>query len=355
MPLLSFFTWLLAIHAITVSAAYGDICTQENAIVRKEWSSLTLAERKAYIDAVLCMLSLPAITPDLPASDSLFADFAAVHINYTTTMHFDGLFFSWHRHHLFLFETALHEQCGYPAYLGLPYWHWPLYADRPLEESALFDGSEYSLGGNGEYLPEQGDIPTADGGTFPHGTGGGCVFTGPFANLNLNIMFLGFGFIPSGLPDNWTEPDPHCLDRDLNDLSLRTLLNQERIDTALSQPDIEGFQNWTDSYKAVYGMHEAGHVAVGMTMHDPFGSPQDPVFYLHHTGLDYLWNKWQSGGEGRRDQWNGTDRIFNEGGVEVSAASVMEFGFMGEPVTLDQVKNPTAGPYCYRYEEPCVE
>ncbi|KAI0132344.1 hypothetical protein BJ170DRAFT_244746 [Xylariales sp. AK1849] len=347
-----FLTWLCASFVPSVFAGY--ICNAEEAIVRKEWSSLTLAERAAYIDAVKCMQKLPSVTPTVPASQSLFSDYATAHINYTLVMHFNGLFFSWHRHHLHLFEEALHTHCSYPSYLGLPYWHWPRYEGGNLENSALFDGSEYSLGGNGVYMPDQGDIPTSGGGIFSHGSGGGCVIDGPFGNMTITLPFLGFGFIPGGLPDDWTEPAPHCLDRDINNLALRSLLSQERYNTALSQPDIIGFQNWTDSFTSVYGMHEAGHVAVGMTMHDPFGSPQDPAFYIHHAGLDHLWELWQQGGEGRREQWNGTISIFNTGGDLVHANTVLEFGYIGEPKTLDEVKDPLVGPYCYKYEEPCI-
>lgn len=350
-PVTIFVTFVFALLASPLWA-YGT-CIPETAVVRKEWSSLTLAERRAYIDAVKCMLDYPSIIPDLPASTSLYGDFAATHINYTLSIHFNGNFYSWHRHHLYLFEKAIHEVCNYPPYLGLPYWHWPLYAEGDLETSTLFDGGEYSLGGNGLYDPSQGDWPTANGGTFPHGTGGGCVTQGPFGNLTLNLAFFGFGFIPGGLPDNWTEPSPHCLDRDLNNIAIRTLLNQERFDSALSQPDIVAFQNWTDSATVVYGMHEAGHQAVGMTMHDPFGSPQDPAFYVHHAGVDRLWELWQEGGDGRREQWNGTDMIFNEGGNPVHRDTVLEFGYIGGSVTLDEVKDPLAGIYCYRYEEPC--
>lgn len=48
-----------------------------------------------------------------------------------------------------------------------------------MEKSQVFDGSETSMSGNGEYIPNQGDIklllgnyPAID---LPPGSGGGCV------------------------------------------------------------------------------------------------------------------------------------------------------------------------------------
>lgn len=48
-------------------------------------------DRKAYIDAVLCLQSKPSISPPglVPGARSRFDDFQAIHINQTFTIHFN--------------------------------------------------------------------------------------------------------------------------------------------------------------------------------------------------------------------------------------------------------------------------
>lgn len=126
---------------------------------------------------------------------------------------------------MYTYETALREECGYKGYqpvsfgpLLLPhhpwatpiylestscplygidgyiqYWDWPKYAAAP-QDSPIFNGDPYSLGGNGAWdldlpaslitLPEG---VTGDPFTLPRGVGGGYVTTGPFANLTVNL------------------------------------------------------------------------------------------------------------------------------------------------------------------------
>jgi len=54
------------------------------------------------------------------------------------------------------------------------YWDWGRWAQDP-ENSPIFDGSDTSLSGNGEYIPGH-----RGSGVVPAGNGGGCVKTGPF-------------------------------------------------------------------------------------------------------------------------------------------------------------------------------
>jgi len=40
--------------------------------------------------------------------------------------------------------------------------------------------------------------------------------------------------------------------------------------------------------------HNGGHRGVGGEMFNPYSSPGDPLFYLHHAWLDKVWWEWQS-------------------------------------------------------------
>lgn len=329
-------------------------CTEENAIQRKEWSSMDHWERKSYINAVKCLMEKPSLySPGtVHASASYYDDFAVSHANLSLSIHFSGTFLGWHRHFLHLMEEALHNECGYPDYLGLPYWNWPHYTDHPLEESTLFDGSETSLGSNGAFIPNR-DPPVlsvegawrlngelSPGTILPLGTGGGCLVKGPFSDTT---VFL--DTFSQRLPDNWTEARPQCRRRDLNDKLLRLYNHQTRVDNIMRAPDIVHFQYRMDP------THGRGHGSVGGHMGNFFVSPLDPVFWLHHGQVDRLWAVWQAEDEARRFQYNGTSTTGNPVGVtpEVDDDTVLTFHPVGREITLRESVVYMSGRYCYIY------
>lgn len=111
----------LAVATSQLSLAEG--CTYDTAEVRKEWGDLNKGERRNYIDAVLCMQNIPAIS-NLPGTKSHFDDFVALHIDQSLSIHLDGIFFHWHREFVQKWQTALRDECGYEGYQ--PYWNWAL-------------------------------------------------------------------------------------------------------------------------------------------------------------------------------------------------------------------------------------
>lgn len=105
-----------------------------------------------------------------------------------------AIFLSWHRYYMWSYETALREECGYKG--AQPYWDWPRFANDP-ESGPMFNGKPDSLGSNGIAIPHNatltaplGPIP---GGSLPPGSGGGCVFSGPFTNLTVNLGPVAIG------------------------------------------------------------------------------------------------------------------------------------------------------------------
>jgi len=100
------------------------------------------------------------------------------------------------------------------------YWDWPRYASAP-QESPLFNGDPYSLGGNGEYIPHDGPVITPPAGIgggpiqLPPGVGGGYVVTGPFANMTVNLGPVGGVLGTDPGPDGGLGYNPRRLKRDL--------------------------------------------------------------------------------------------------------------------------------------------
>jgi len=343
----------------TLKQAVEASCTKETTIVRKEWLQMSNPERAAYINGVKCLQSRPSkLAALIPASRSGFDDFAAIHANQTRSIHFSGIFYAWHRHYLHLFEAALHEHCGYPAKQGVPYWDWTLDAYQAgLAATLLFDGSPHSLGGDGEPDPAAAPYIVA-GGTLPHGSGGGCVRAGPFANATVPFGPFNITHLLTGLPTDWQRGTPHCLQRDLNDFALRRYNGPAAVAAALAAKDVSEFQARTAG-PADPGIHGGGHFSVGASMNDPFGSPQDPVFYLHHGMLDRVWALWQEGAgvvpgaglAGRRYRYDGTSSLFNAPDTPVvNNETVLAFGVLGSDVKMWETQDVSAGLYCYRYE-----
>ena len=169
-------------------------CNINTVAIRREWNALSNEERKAYTDAVLCLQSKEARTPASIAAGakSRFDDFVAQHMLSTLYIHYTGTFLAWHRYFTWQYEQALRNECGYKGYQ--PYWNWALTAESGLENSTMLDGSQYSMSGNGEYIPGQGEIVLAGTGPpeirIPSGSGGGCIKSGPFKNMSKSVPSL---------------------------------------------------------------------------------------------------------------------------------------------------------------------
>ncbi len=285
---------LLPLGGVLAAPAPPGACTSRTAVQRKEWGAMTTTERLAYINGVKCVMALPSkFAPGVvPAATNHWLDFAAVHVNLTTSIHISGIFLSWHRQYLWLMEQTLHNQCGYPSYLGIPYWDWTKYPN--LETSPMFDGGPTSLGGNGVYN-NTGPYIVGPGQALPHGSGGGCVTTGPFANTTITLGPFPFNLVFTGLPATWTQPNTRCMDRDLNDYGINTYDNATLVADFMAAVDIVDVQTQMNSKNVGTtdrGLHGGGHYAVGGAMFDFFASPQDPAFFLHHGNIDRIWNAW---------------------------------------------------------------
>ncbi|KAJ5970516.1 uncharacterized protein N7479_000434 [Penicillium vulpinum] len=331
-----------------------QLCRNRNTAVRKEWGELKRAERIDYIDAVLCMQRQPQqlSREEYPGVQNRFDDFVATHINYTFNVHLSGLFLPWHRHFIWLWESALRDECDYSG--TLPYWNWPLWSEN-LKASPLFDCSASSLSGDGEYNPEEESI---SGGavTIPRGSGGGCVRCGPFKDMKIHMGPFDRNIASfDKLPAPGFDYNPRCFNRSLNNFVSSNYDNETIVDALLGTADIADFQVVMDYWPArpdgVLGVHGGGHFSLGSTFQDLFTSPQDPAFMLHHGMIDRLWSMWQAKDEGnRRFALNGTNKILNPpDGRIVTPDTVMEFGLLDQPRSVREVMDPTGYRYCYSY------
>ncbi|KAK7189425.1 hypothetical protein DPSP01_001414 [Paraphaeosphaeria sporulosa] len=342
-----------------------DGCSLGNLSIRREWSTLSKPQRKAYTDAVLCLQKLPARTPSsvIPGAKSRFDDFVGTHIQQANYIHYSGTFLAWHRYFTWSYEQALRNECGYNGVQ--PYWNWASSGAVGLANSAILDGSAYSMSGDGQYVEKTGDIIL--GGAeglpplvLPTGSGGGCVKSGPFVNMSVNLGPVGLSLPGGGYEVNGDglSYNPRCLKRDLTDAVVRKYSNATAIAYTILKPqEVYDFQMTMQGVPGSgnIGIHGGGHYAMGGDPgRDVNTSPGDPLFYTHHAMIDRVWWIWQlldkkerTGAKGI----SGTGTFLNmPPSANTTLDTVIDLGYAaGPPVTMRDLMSTTDGPFCYAY------
>ncbi|KAK0620103.1 monooxygenase [Immersiella caudata] len=257
-------------------------CT--NPKVRKEWSKATAAERSSYISAVKCLTTKPS---KLGKNHRLFDDFVYLHFTVFQHVHGVAAFLPWHRYLIVLYEREL-QACGYNG--NAMYWDWVADSAAP-SKAAVFDPVT-GFGGNGTAEPSNDDWVT----TY-------CVKNGPFSNLQLKY---------------WNADDrPHCLQRffalgypagpDIPE-PVAEMLGDNYSPAIMAQINAENvFSDFGHGLENE--PHAAVHLGVGGLAGDmgpQSSSPNDPLFFLHHTQVDRLWWLWQQQNPSKRTmEYNG--------------------------------------------------
>ncbi|TDZ16208.1 Tyrosinase-like protein orsC [Colletotrichum orbiculare MAFF 240422] len=333
----------------------NSTCTLENAGVRKNWEHLSETERKEYIRAVKCLLSSPSKTdPTLNTGARVrYDDFAAQHINQTMSVHVTGNFLGWHRHYIWSYEQALRNECGYTGYL--PYWNWFSNPEN-LRESPVFDGSETSMGSDGLFVPHNGSIGSA-GLHIPSGLGGGCIATGPFANLSANlgpVQPQQDGIVGVGTAEK-LKYNPHCVTRDLSSWLAGKIYTKDaflNVTVRETAKDIASFQQELDSQSVgLPGVHAGGHQTISGSNSDLYSGVVDPAFYLHHTMVDRIFWLWQALHLDQAKTISGTITFANSPpSRNATLDDIIELPYLSvEPATLGSLLDTLDGPYCYVY------
>ncbi|PVH71340.1 Di-copper centre-containing protein [Cadophora sp. DSE1049] len=174
------FVLFLAISTAVAAPAKRD-SPCEAISQRKAWHTYTASEKAAYINAELCLQSIPA-TLGLPGAETRFDELVVAHQVQAEVVHGVGAFLPFHRLHMHAHEYLLQTECGYTG--TQPYWDEVRDAGN-FTSSIVFDVATFGGDGAG----------TTD-----------CVVDGPFANYTLHVG-------PSH------ENTAHCLTRNISDRS----------------------------------------------------------------------------------------------------------------------------------------
>ncbi|KHE82481.1 Di-copper centre-containing protein, partial [Neurospora crassa] len=348
---------------------FNGKCNRKNVKVRKEWRNLSKSERRDYIKAFKCLLESPSILPagEAPGAVSAFDDFIYLHLNVTPYIHFSGLFLPWHRYYIHGFEQGL-QKCGYKG--ALAYWNHGLDVANLLA-SPIFDGSDTSLGGNGDPVPhgdsgfifpgftEVNILPAG-----PNGRGGGCVTTGPRGIAGMQTHLGPVGLPKYGEPGNLTvaanvlADNRRCLKRDLSEeLGKKFATLRNTTDLILQTKNIFEFQTTLEGdpryHPGNLGIHTAGHFMIGGDPGaDMYISPGDPVFWLHHGQIDRLWWIWQNlDFENRQGLW-GTHTLLNQPpSANVTTNETIAIGPTMPDVQIKKLMDTVSDDlFCYVYE-----
>ncbi|KAJ1323486.1 tyrosinase [Microdochium nivale] len=352
-----------ALHALglgdvaldTLSPQERVSCHLGNAYVRKDWKWLSGQEKTAYINAVLCLQKEPSkADPSFaPGARTRYDDFVAVHLNQTLSIHGTGNFLTWHRYFVWAYENALRQECGYSG--SQPYWNW--FEGSDFANSPLFDGSATSMSGDGSFVAHNGSLGGDTGSIYiPSGNGGGCLKDGPFKDMTINLgpVSPGMDGMKPG-PDGGRGYNPRCLLRDLSAYAVDTLMtlsNLANVTIGSASHSVLAFQNelqgrFGDNF---LGMHAAGHFTMGGEGSDFFTSPNDPVFFLHHSMVDHLYFIWQALHPHQARDIAGTITIFNKPpSRDTLKSDILNVGTLAPSITIGDALSTFGGPFCYFY------
>lgn len=229
--------------------------------IRHNHRDLTPAQKTAFVNAVLALKN-DVDSVMHPGAQKRYDDFVEVHKNammgpamFEPMPHGSPLFLPWHRIMLRQFELALQAAVN-DTTITLPYWDWNFSgASNPFTPDFL--------GGDGDFAQ------------------GGRVTVGPFA--------LATGKFDIRIWDDGTG-DPG-LRREFGEDATAWLPTSSDISAGLAKtPYWPGPSSFVTVAEGV--LHNPVHRWIGGNMADAT-STNDPVFFLHHTFLDFLWERWK--------------------------------------------------------------
>ncbi|EOA91605.1 uncharacterized protein SETTUDRAFT_40621 [Exserohilum turcica Et28A] len=246
----------------------------------------------------------------------------------------------WHRLFVAHYERTLREECGYTG--AQPYWDYTLDAepDNPTSmrifESEVFDPVT-GFGGNGAKVAHT----AAQELLGYNGTGGGCVEDGPF--------------VPKNFVDNFPGPGSSCLRRDFVPELMNKWADPAVVDRLMQTPDYVSFDRMMQGPAsfAVPVIHRSGHFGVGGALGqagDAANSPAEPLFYMHHCNVDWIFWKWQHKDWPKRQHEVAGNAVANDyTGRNVTLDFTVNLGNLAGNVTLGDLLDTQGNTLCYTY------
>jgi len=212
---------------------------------RKAWQEISDDERQLYIDGF----------KELAARD-ITKEFTLTHID--SSEHQNAAFLPWHREFVWLMETAIRSLGGKYACFAMPYWDW---TREPTPKEVGHNGLEL-------FITHSGLGGDSDG---------WCLMDDVWGSDHYDPL--------------WHD----CLIRDLDYADSKFGCTFWTAAQLMSL--IDSTQQYQEFRPYLEGTpHALPHVCIGGTHYAHMGthfSPDDPIFWLHHSFLDLTWALWQ--------------------------------------------------------------
>ncbi|SPO30139.1 uncharacterized protein UTRI_05978 [Ustilago trichophora] len=302
-------------------------------LIRKEYSTLTRDEKKAFADAVKCVRTKPSrfrSGPEWNAAD----DWTLLHIRMVRYVHFTAYFPLFHRAFTAIVERDLNN-CGFP--LGLPWTDWSKTADDPSTNAIWDSDPEYGLGTNGK--GDNKECPWGTGLAVTDGALSDHVFNAPFKhrlcrqfnNMDVNLPNEHFG--------------PNCT----------TFINANFIKGLGTTHGDGRFFDFSSALEI--GTHLSMHTCIGGNLAWLSSSPNDIVFHAIHAWVDNIYDTWQRKSPKNQNafhgpkaqQKNGAHTAWNAKPTDVINFSPLAENVMAQDL-LDHESGKWGGRMCYRYD-----
>ncbi|MCP9257945.1 hypothetical protein DINM_001113 [Dirofilaria immitis] len=215
--------------------------------IRKEYRMLTDQERRRFHNALI----------ELKRSGE-YDKLALIHGRSAVSggAHSGPAFLPWHREFIKRFEIALRQ---IDPSVSIPYWDSVLDSGLPNPEDSVMWTIEL--------------MGTTDA--------GGAVTGGDFANFDT------FEKHPHIRREVGRQGSP------FKESDLNWFLRQNRMENVLAFTAPRQGCQYRANYNALEYTHGNVHIFVGGDMYDPYTSGNDPVFYLHHSFVDYIWEMYR--------------------------------------------------------------
>ncbi|KAH9824838.1 hypothetical protein DFH28DRAFT_1077354 [Melampsora americana] len=308
------------------SQTQKDSGTCKNLVQRREWRTLSRAEKASYIKSMKCLTTKPSQL--LGKGYRRFDDFQYVHCESRRTVHFSSKFAPFHHYFVLLWENALRNECGYQG--GVPYWNWELDA-HDFPSAAIFSSDpETGLGTNGKNF-------TYD----PYNLGGGIVSDGAIANWEILYPERQY------LERNFLLPNTFALD---NNAAMKYVQSQTTYINFINA--LEGI-NPTISDELYPGPHGMLHQLLGGDMPKLAYAANDPLFYVLHSNVDRQYDIWVRQNPAVRTMaYNGNKTPGNTRN-DASLDDELNLMKLGPNVKVRDTMRWRQPPYCYTCESFC--
>ncbi|KAJ3096837.1 hypothetical protein HK100_005482 [Physocladia obscura] len=311
-----------------ISGAGASACTAP--LTRVEWSTLTSAQKAQYVAAVKTLADRPQNAAGVIGDSTTISlkDFTNLHARASPWAHGSAEFYPYHRAMMHVFEQAM-QTAGWSG--GVPYWDWPAMNTNWWTSDIL----------SSTYL-----------GSPSSGKANNCVVDGVFAYPGYTVAVMDSDTVAYEDGMHATSA-AMCLSRCGAVGSAATAPSD--INTrygALTYATFRGDAADNDDDES--GFHASGHETIGGTscqsdMGNPSISPNDPLFWLHHSFVDKVWWRWQQRCPAFMYDYEGPLTINDPIDLADSQIATMTQDVDTWGITVGQLLNPEGDVLCFTY------